>query len=45
MTVCRKRLASQQERVGRHEMFGEEEKGMGEKAVKEQKGFGEGAKE
>ena len=29
--------------MDRHEVFGEEEKGMGE-MVKEQKGFGEGAK-
>ena len=31
--------------MDRREVFGEEEKGMGEKMMKEQKGFGEGAKE
>ena len=31
--------------MDRHEMFGEKEKGMGEKMVKERTEFGEGAKE
>ena len=45
MRACRERLASQQERVDRREVFGEEEKGMGEKTVNEKKGFAEEAKE